>query len=117
MSRSVKLPRVIKGKRPQFFETPGDDLSLSMIMVLAQEISVLRARLDAFENIASAKGVILEDDLKNYHPSDETLADQEIQRQELLDRLFYLLHQQAAEVDKGETRASFQETIDEIATP
>ena len=117
MPRTIKMPRTVRGKRPQFFDTPTEDLSISMIMVLAQELSVLRARMDAFENIAANKGLVLEEEVKSYQPSNDALADQEKWRQDLLNRLFYLLHQQASEATKGETGKAFQETIDEIAEP
>ena len=42
MPRSVSLPRTVRGKRPDFFDTPGVDDALSMIVVLAQEVAVLR---------------------------------------------------------------------------
>ena len=34
MSEPVKLPRTVRGKRPEFFETPGVDDALSMVMVV-----------------------------------------------------------------------------------
>lgn len=42
MSDTVRLPRNVRGKRPEFFATPGVDEAMSMILVLAQELAVLR---------------------------------------------------------------------------
>lgn len=117
MSPPLKMPRVVKGKRPQFFDSPSEDLSVSMIMVLAQELAVLKTRLDAFEGIAAAKGMVDEAEIENYVGDDATLVRQEKWRQDLLDRLFYLLHQQAAEIGAGDTDEKFQQVIDKIAQP
>ena len=51
MSDSPLLPRTVRGKRPQFFDLPGLDEALSMIMVLAEELAVLRDRLDTVERL------------------------------------------------------------------
>ena len=117
MPRSLEMPRVVKGKRPQFFASPNEDFAISMIMVLAQEFSVMRARLDAFENIVATKGVLDAQEIESYVADDSTLARQEKWRQDLLDRLFYLLHQKAAEVEADDTQERFQHVIEDLARP
>ena len=55
-------PHVVKdakGKRPQFYEAPGLDQAMSMIMVLANEMAVLRDRLDSAERVMAANGIDL----------------------------------------------------------
>jgi hypothetical protein len=49
-----KLERNARGKRPVFYDTPGLDEAMSMIMVLANELSVVRDRLDTVEKVAAA---------------------------------------------------------------
>ncbi len=39
MTKRISLPRTVRGKRPGFFETPGVDDALSMVLILAQEVS------------------------------------------------------------------------------
>lgn len=115
MAKARKLTRVVRGKRPPFFPSFGEDLTTSMIMVLAQEFCVLRTRLEAFEAISAAKGVISAGDVDAYVADEKTLARQEAGRQELLARLFYLLKQKAAEADSGDTSERFQQVISDIA--
>jgi hypothetical protein len=115
MTRPAKLTRVVRGKRPKFFATAGEDLSMSMILVLAQELCVLRARLDAVEGATLAKGLLSEAEIAAVAAADATLARQEAQRQDLLERLFYVLRQQAAEAAAGDTAERFQDIIDRIA--
>lgn len=115
MKRAPALPRVVKGKRPQFFTDPGEDLSTSMIMVLAQELCVLRTRLDAVETLTAKKGVLTPAEIDNFVADDETSRRQEKWRQELLSRLFYVLKQQAAEVGSGDTEQRFSDAIADIS--
>ena len=51
--------RHARGKRPEFYDTPGLDQAMSMIMVLANEISVIHDRLDSSERVAKAHGLDL----------------------------------------------------------
>lgn len=115
MSKPRKLTRVVRGKRPPFFPTFGEDLTTSMIMVLAQEVCVLRTRLDAATTLSAAKGGPTSADIDAYVADDRTLARQEAWRQDLLDRMFYLLRQRAAEAATGDSSDRFQQVIDDIA--
>ena len=117
MKAKKKLSRVVRGKRPQFFAAAGEDLSISMIMVLAQELCVLRNRLDAVETIATAKGTLLPAEVDRFVADDATLARQEEWRQDLLSRMFYLLKQQAAEAAGDDTDERFDDVIKRIAQP
>ncbi len=115
MKQPRKLTRVVRGKRPPFFPSFGEDLATSMIMVLAQEFCVLKTRLEAFESLVAAKGVVSATDIEAYVADDKTLARQETWREDLLGRMFYLLRQRAAEAASGDTDDRFRDTINDIA--
>lgn len=115
MSEPVKLPRTVRGKRPEFFETPGVDDALSMVMVLAQELTVLRERLDSAEIVMARHGVALAAEIESLELDEELLKSREAWRQSFYDRLFYLAAQRRAELEQRQTRASYDQTIDEIA--
>lgn len=57
-----------KGKRPQYFEDPAIDRTLSILMALVGEVSVLRERLDTVERLLDAKGSISRADIDAYQP-------------------------------------------------
>jgi hypothetical protein len=57
-----------KGKRPQYFEDPAIDRTLSILMALVGEVSVLRERLDTVERLLDAKGSISRADIDAYEP-------------------------------------------------
>lgn len=57
-----------KGKRPHYFDDPAIDRTLSIVMALAGEVSVLRERLDTVERLLDAKGTINRADIEAYQP-------------------------------------------------
>ena len=50
-----------KGKRPKYFDDPATDRTMSIVMALVGEVSVLRERLDTVERLLDAKGTITRD--------------------------------------------------------
>jgi hypothetical protein len=57
-----------KGKRPAYFEDPAIDRTLSILMALVGEVSVLRERMDTIERLLEAKGRISRADIEAYEP-------------------------------------------------
>ncbi len=110
-----KLERNARGKRPQFYATPGMDEAMSMIMVLANELSVMRDRLDTVEKVAAAKGIMLDAEIEAYKPDQQVLEARELRRQDFLARLFYLARKQAAELESGDNEERYTSALDDIA--
>ena len=111
-------PHVIRharGKRPEFYDAPGVDEAMSMIMVLAGEIAVLRDRLDSAERVAKANGLDLAAGIETLVLDQAALEEREAWRQDFLARLFYLSTKQAAEAAEAQTADGFRQTIAEIA--
>ena len=57
-----------KGKRPAYFEDPAIDRTLSIVMALVGEVSVMRERMDTIERLLEEKGTISRDDIEAYTP-------------------------------------------------
>jgi hypothetical protein len=57
-----------KGKRPAYFEDPAIDRTLSIVMALVGEVSVMRERMDTIERLLDAKGTISRADIEGYVP-------------------------------------------------
>ena len=114
----MSRPHVVKdakGKRPQFYETPGLDQAMSMIMVLANEVAVLHDRLDSSERVAKAGGLDLASGIETLMLDQEALEAREAWRQDFLERLFYLARKDASEAAAAETAERYEATIKEIA--
>ena len=57
-----------KGKRPAYFDDPGADQFLSMLLALVGEVSVLRERLDTVERLLEARGGLSREEVERYAP-------------------------------------------------
>lgn len=110
-----QLERNARGKRPNFYATPGMDDAMAMIMVLANELAVVRDRLDTVEKVAAAKGIILDAEIEAYEPDQAVLEAREARRQDFLARLFYLARKQAAELATDDSAERYQGALDDIA--
>ncbi|MGZ5925303.1 MAG: hypothetical protein ACXWLJ_01400 [Rhizomicrobium sp.] len=111
------VQRDARGKRPQFYPTPGLDQAMSMILVLANEIAVLHDRLDSAERVLKAKGLEVALEIETLTLDQEALEAREAWRQDFLQRLYYLARKEASEAAAGDTPETFSATIDEIGTP
>ncbi len=118
MAASDTRPHVVKdarGKRPTFYEAPGMDQAMAMIMVLANELSVLHDRLDSAERVARANGLDLAAGIETLQLDQEALEAREAWRQGFLDRLFYLARKDAREAAEADSAQKYADTIAEIA--
>lgn len=60
-----------KGKRPQYFDDPAEDRTLSIVLALAAEVSALRERLDTVERLLDANGTVSRADIEAYQPDSD----------------------------------------------
>lgn len=111
----MTMKREAKGKRPSFYEDPALDQMMSMIMVLAGEVSVLADEIDSTQRVLKAHGIDAATEIAKLEFDDEALEVRETRRQAMLDRLFYLVRKEAAESGANETRENYLATIDSIA--
>jgi hypothetical protein len=110
-----ELPRTVRGKRPEFYPTAGVDDAMSMILVLAQELTVLRERMDSAEIVAARHGIPLAQEIESLELDADALREREAWRQGLLDRLFQVANQRRAELEQRHTEESYARTLAEIA--
>ena len=109
----MSLRRTARGKRPDFYADPAMDQAMSMILVLAEEFSVMRDRLDTVERVATDAG--LGAAIEAYQPPQAVLEDREARRQAFLTRLYYLARKDAAEAAEDDSEARYAATLDDIA--
>lgn len=109
------IPRHAKGKRPTFFEVDGVDEAMSMILVLASEFCVMRDRLDTVEKIATAKGIMIDEEVDSFEPDEATILAREERRKAFLDRLYYVTLKKAKEQEQDDSGARYSAVLEEIA--
>lgn len=108
--------KVVKGKRPQFFEAPGVDYLMHMVMVLTQEHSAMRDRLDTIESLAAQNKPATAANIEAFVPDQPALERREARRQALLENMFSVMAQEAAELSSNDTKERFDTVIQELAT-
>jgi len=113
--KTPRSQRHSRGKRPRFYDAPGLDDAMSMIIVLAQELSVLRDRQDATERVFAQRGIDLSKEIEALLLDQAALDARELQRQQLLERLYYLVRKEAQELAEADSKQRYDQVIDETA--
>ncbi len=76
-----------KGKRPAYFDDPAVDRTLSIVMALAGEVSVMRERMDTIERLLESKGSITRADIEGYAPDRAAGAERGLLTKEFIARI------------------------------
>lgn len=114
-NKAPRAQRHSRGKRPVFYATPGLDEAMSMIVVLAQEMSVLRDRVDSIERVCAKRGIDLAREIEALELDQEALDARERQRQQLMERLYYVVLKEAKELEEADSKQRYDQVIDETA--
>lgn len=88
-----------------------------MVLVLASELCVLRDRIDTIERIAATNGIDLAGQIDAFPLDQDALTAREQRRQDLMQRLYYLMRKEAAELASADSAERFRSVIDELAQP
>jgi len=102
-----------KGKRPYFFEDADVERLTNIVMALAQEVSVMRERLDTVERLLERKGSITRDDIENFEPSKLEAEERGAWTQEFLARILRILQQEREALGSADQYS--EEVADELA--
>jgi hypothetical protein len=108
--------RYSKGARPHFYAESGLDHAMSMIMVLASELSVLRDRVDSMERVGKKHGIDFATEIDALRLDQAALDARETARQELLRRLYYLTTKEAQELAESDTGERLKQVVESCAT-
>ncbi len=93
-----ELKRTAKGKRPQYFADPATDKLLSITLTLAQEVSVLRDRLDTIERLLETRDILSSKAIDEFIPTEAVAAQRETCRQHYLARILRAVQMELEEV-------------------
>jgi len=91
-----------KGKRPQYFDDPAIDRTVSILMALVGEVSVLRERLDTVERLLEAKGTISRADIEAYAPDRDAGFERGLATREFITRVMRGVQQQLEALKENE---------------
>ncbi len=88
VAEPVRLQRVAKGPKPQYFTDPATDKLLTMVLELIGELSVSRDRIDTLERLIEKAGLFKAEDVETYLPDAEVNAERAERRARMLSRIF-----------------------------
>jgi hypothetical protein len=94
----VRLARVAKGKKPQYFSDPAIDKLLWMTLTLMEELSVTRDRLDAVERLLASKKLLKRAELEGWKPDAVAAAERAAGRSAYVDRMMRAMHAELEEI-------------------
>ncbi|MDX2144063.1 MAG: hypothetical protein SFV19_11955 [Rhodospirillaceae bacterium] len=112
----IRLPRVAKGKRPQFFDDPAIDQMMTFILELSAEVSVLYDRLDTVERLLDANGTISRADVENYRAPEAVENERMARRDGYLKRVFRM-HQSSGPAAKAKPAVAAKKSVAKKAKP
>lgn len=110
------LPRIAKGKRPQYFADPATDKLLGMVVTLMSELSITRDRLDSVERLLERHGVFDQSEVEGYRPEGEAVAAREKRRAASTARVFRMLEAELNEALGPDVPRSYEELASEFAS-
>lgn len=106
----VRIARVAKGKRPQYFSDPATDKLLSMTLTLMEELSVTRDRLDTVERLLTHQRVLARGAIDSFVPVAAVAAERAARRSAYVDRM---LRSAQAELEEM-TRKDMPKSEDDV---
>lgn len=112
---TAALPRVSKGKRPQYFADPATDKLLAMVVTLMSELSVTRDRLDSVERLLARHDVFDQSEVEGYRPDAEAAAIREQRRAAATARIFRILDNELNETLGPDAPRTYEELAREFA--
>lgn len=95
---TVRLPRIAKGKRPQYFSDPATDKLLWMTMTLMEELSVARDRIDTLERVLARRRVLSVKDIEEFVPDAQAAAERAARRAAYVERMMRAVHAELEEI-------------------
>jgi hypothetical protein len=112
VAQPVRIARVAKGKKPQYFSDPAIDKLLWMTMTLMEELSVTRDRLDTVERVLANKRVLKAAEIEGYIPTEIAASERSTRRAAFVDRMMRAVH---AELDEVTARGAPDGNDDAVA--
>lgn len=102
-----------KGKRPFFLENPDTERLMTIVMALAQEVSVMRERLDTVERLLDRKGTISRADIDSFEPTKQDADERGAWTQEYLARILRIFQQEQEALSANDQYS--EEVAEELA--
>jgi hypothetical protein len=102
-----------RGKRPYFLDDKDVERLMTITMALAQEVSVMRERMDTIERLLEKNKVLKRADIEAFAPSTKEAAERGAMIQEFLARILRVMQQEREAVAMGDEAS--EDVAEELA--
>ena len=103
------------GKRPYFFDDPAVERVLAVTMAVAQEVAVLRERLDTIERLLERRnGNFSRADIDSYAPDPAAATERAEWSRMYIARVLRILQQELDALNTPENNIDIAATADEL---
>lgn len=89
----MRLPRDPKGRRAQFYDDPGVDQLMAIVVALTAEVSVAFERIDTLERLLAQAGTLRPEAVESFEPDAAASTERLAKREALIERVFQVLSQ------------------------
>ncbi len=101
-----------RGKRPWFLDSQDGERVLNIVMAVAQELAVVRQRLDTVERLLDQNGAVTRADIEAFEPSKEEAEERGAWTQEYLARILRIVQQENEAIVRTDEVSSEQAARD-----
>ena len=101
-----------RGKRPWFLDSQDGERVLNIVMALAQEVAVIRQRLDTVERLLEKNGSVTRADIEAFTPTTEEAEDRGAWTQEYIARILRIVQQENEAITRSDEVSSEQAARD-----
>jgi hypothetical protein len=102
------------GKRPYFFDDPAVERVLAITMAVAQEVAVLRERLDTVERMLEKNTNIRRADIENYEPDPASATERAEWSRMYIARVLRIVQQELEALNNAEGNYDIAAKADEL---
>jgi hypothetical protein len=114
-ARKPALQRGAKGDKPQYFDDPEVGKTLSIVLALAGEVSVMRDRMDTIERLLEAGAPLTRQTIDSYLPDESVRLEREARRQEFLSVVLRVIHEERAALERrGSDANDYEKLVSEL---
>lgn len=96
----TKDPVTFATTRPEFFETPGLDRLYAMFVALTEQFAVSLERQDTLKQILIAKGLVTEDEITQYTPSQDVIQQRQAAHEQLVSAILKPIEEELLGLDR-----------------
>lgn len=103
-----------KGARPYFFDDPMAERVMNIAMAVATEVAVIRERIDTIERLLEAKGILTQEEIEDFVPTDEQAEERQLWHARYTARILRIVKQELDAVANPEDNKPMHQIADEI---